>query len=928
MSGTSQRATEPPINSVGAGKSQLLKWAKEATRSAAELSAACGRFPEVDRAVASHPNSNSDALANLSHSSDKATRARVAANPATPPADLVRLGQQFPKEFLENPALDLLMLENPALLEEAPASLLVRLLKSERCPEQFLEWAAGHAEEKVQLAVAMNVATPRMAIALLQRSHHAAVREALEHYEGVTDPSSLVNDPEQAFLQALKTRFSNLSPSAASEAFARGDIGLAQYSFLSIAARLTIGGVDWCALEESREVPPEVLTCLAGDRSEAFRHVCASNWGASPEMLCALAADDDAWVRSAVAGNPKSSGAVLETLAQDDETVVRLAVAGNPFAPIAVLESLSDDLDPQVRLRALANLHRLRNPTAARTLGSDSTDDSVQANRAAEESASDEELSKALNWNDGEDARLTLAQSSQTPGYVLEPLAKDQSNSIKAAVAANPAAPRAALVLLARKPSAQVLQGLLKNPALQVDTLQSLVDRRTKATAREMAKCAYTPGWILDRLRVDPTDEVVLARLIVHPNASEEVVSHAVKMLGDPLGGPWFLKRIARATTVTREAAKRCDLLHHPVRDPDRRLLVRRPLAPLMVLASNAEVLPSRLHKVIGSPDWLVRAALARHHQTPKGLLNRLAHDSHPLVRALAQASSLKRQLGNPKAVVRGTDSLEPSCVERDSDAVIPLSADSSALVRTLLAPCPNCGGAVKAVGGAFECTGLDEAEACGFSISTSPAGRPLTDSEAESLLRNRRLGPLRFRSRTGHSFNALLLIAKRDESELPGLVFNFGDDDCTTPAVEQAAVHADGEVIGVCPQCKAQVFERLSDFACEDSSRAGGKCSFRVARKVLSQEVKRSDVLQLLSTGRTRLLRQFISNKTGRKFKGYLVWSPQDQQLHVEPQQQAELREAVERWLRESRSSLDQMLAVPTSPVESQSLAAAAKAD
>ena len=234
----------------------------------------------------------------------------------------------------------------------------------------------------------------------------------------------------------------------------------------------------------------------------------------------------------------------------------------------------------------------------------------------------------------------------------------------------------------------------------------------------------------------------------------------------------------------------------------------------------------------------------------------------------------------------------------------------------------------MKAVGGAFECTGLDEAEACGFSISTSPAGRPLTDSEAESLLRNRRLGPLRFRSRTGHSFNALLLIAKRDESELPGLVFNFGDDDCTTPAVEQAAVHADGEVIGVCPQCKAQVFERLSDFACEDSSRAGGKCSFRVARKVLSQEVKRSDVLQLLSTGRTRLLRQFISNKTGRKFKGYLVWSPQDQQLHVEPQQQAELREAVERWLRESRSSLDQMLAVPTSPVESQSLAAAAKAD
>jgi hypothetical protein len=48
MSSTSQHATEPPFNSVGAGKSQLLKWTKEATRCPAEP-IACGRFPEDDR---------------------------------------------------------------------------------------------------------------------------------------------------------------------------------------------------------------------------------------------------------------------------------------------------------------------------------------------------------------------------------------------------------------------------------------------------------------------------------------------------------------------------------------------------------------------------------------------------------------------------------------------------------------------------------------------------------------------------------------------------------------------------------------------------------------------------------------------------------------------------------------------------------------
>ena len=160
-------------------KPKLLAWVKDGSRSADELIAASGKHPEVDRTIASHARAPAELLSTLSHSSDRATRARVAANPSTPTADVVRLGQQFPKEFLANPAQDLLMLENPALLQDAPTALLMRLLRNDRCPPEFLIWAAGLADEKLLLAVAMNVRAPAEALEKLTRSPFEKVRQSL-----------------------------------------------------------------------------------------------------------------------------------------------------------------------------------------------------------------------------------------------------------------------------------------------------------------------------------------------------------------------------------------------------------------------------------------------------------------------------------------------------------------------------------------------------------------------------------------------------------------------------------------------------------------------------------------------------------------------------------------------------------------------------
>jgi DNA topoisomerase-3 len=63
--------------------------------------------------------------------------------------------------------------------------------------------------------------------------------------------------------------------------------------------------------------------------------------------------------------------------------------------------------------------------------------------------------------------------------------------------------------------------------------------------------------------------------------------------------------------------------------------------------------------------------------------------------------------------------------------------------------------------------------------------------------------------------------------------------------------------------------------YVCEKAVGAGKTCDFRSGKVILQQEVGRGDMQKLLTTGRTDLLKGFISNKTRRKFSAYLVRDP-----------------------------------------------------
>ena len=197
----------------------------------------------------------------------------------------------------------------------------------------------------------------------------------------------------------------------------------------------------------------------------------------------------------------------------------------------------------------------------------------------------------------------------------------------------------------------------------------------------------------------------------------------------------------------------------------------------------------------------------------------------------------------------------------------------------TLTAPCPNCGGTVKENYRRYTCVGKPGAlEGCGFSFGKSPAGRTFEVVEAEALLADKHIGPLEgFRSKAGWPFTAEIIL-KYDEEESKNwkLEFDFGDD----KNAESGEIVDFGaqDTLGPCPVCGAPVFEHGANYVCEKSvpteAQPTPSCTFKTGKIILTQPVERDQMEKLLATGKTDLLDKFVSMRTRRSFKAFLMWN------------------------------------------------------
>jgi len=177
-----------------------------------------------------------------------------------------------------------------------------------------------------------------------------------------------------------------------------------------------------------------------------------------------------------------------------------------------------------------------------------------------------------------------------------------------------------------------------------------------------------------------------------------------------------------------------------------------------------------------------------------------------------------------------------------------------------LKTPCPKCGGEIHEKYREFKC------QKCDFGVRRVMGGRMFEAEEVETLIRDKTIGPLQgFRSMKGFPFAAVVKLNEQNEVK-----FDFGNEDDGTNG--EAVDFTGKEPLGKCPKCGGRVFENGMNYICENATGPNKKCDFKTGAVILQQPIERAQVVKLLNEGKTELLKNFVSNKTNRKFEAFLV--------------------------------------------------------
>ncbi len=178
-----------------------------------------------------------------------------------------------------------------------------------------------------------------------------------------------------------------------------------------------------------------------------------------------------------------------------------------------------------------------------------------------------------------------------------------------------------------------------------------------------------------------------------------------------------------------------------------------------------------------------------------------------------------------------------------------------------LTAPCPRCGGQIRETYKKFQCG------KCDYALWKIVAGRQFEPAEIDALITDGQIGPLTgFRNKMGRTFAAAI---KLNGEFMPE--FDFGQDKADEAEAEPIDFSGQ-ENLGKCPKCAAGVYEHGTSYVCEKSVGPSRTCDFRSGKIILQQPIEAAQMKKLLADGKTDLLKEFVSNRTRRKFSAYLV--------------------------------------------------------
>lgn len=667
------------------------------------------------RLVARNPNCSQALLRKLGSHKDDTVRKWVTVHPNTPPEVRLALAQQFPRQLLDNPMLDLLLLENPNLFEDMPIGTVRALMKRPNLPAGFIRFAVTRKDENVQLAIAQNRSTPPEIIAKLKTTGLSqAVCTAAQAWEapepGVEEAKILfwhafnerlvtqrrvthypysnnwrtlykslldshpITGGIEAWNDAVKTAADPKTSDAVQANLANHPYCLVQEALLareslSEAAALTLARLEApninMDMARRRTMFPSVLALLAEISNSSVHSALARNPSTPALTLASLVR----FYWKTIFRFPGNAAKVLDHLMGDANSTIREDMAKYSRTPASVLERLAQDSNASVR-RAVAR----NSNTPASVLMCLAEDSDVLVRESLVDRSyrlKHDSVLERLAEDPEVYVRVKVAKYGQTVS-ALERLAKDPEVFVRLAVAQNDRTPSSTLERLAGDSEVCVRRAVAYNGQTPVSVSERLVEDLNAPVRYELAKTTRTPASVLALLaegrradfppqraeRANPRTPIfTLLRLSMGSGTGAKIDSQSREEAFNP-GTP--------VATLERLAEHQCNGVRINVAlNPNtpatvlERLAVEKSVRIRCVVAAHPNTPDSVLETLATEKFAAVRLNVARNHKTSTALLRFLAMDKNTKIRlAVAQspntpASILETLATDKKAQVR-----------------------------------------------------------------------------------------------------------------------------------------------------------------------------------------------------------------------------------------------------------------------------------
>jgi hypothetical protein len=414
--------------------------------------------------------------------------------------------------------------------------------------------------------------------------------------------------------------------------------------------------------------------------SNDIRNKLAENPKTLPEIILKLFKTKGAG-RQGISRNINAPVDFLAELAKDEINSTRQWVAKNPSTPLDILIELSKDNDGAIRHNALNNLNMPILERYRLLIEQEKQKEIEKSNQIlAKRTDSTYALSRVLETSD-RNAKLSAARNRKTPIQVLEQLAKDEDETVRSVMAQNLNLPLNTLLELAEDSSVKIRLWLaykythskIKTP---VQLLEKLAKDESEQVRARVAEHPDTPVELLLKLANDPSIEVkkklvinlntpvtVLNRLglednIVNkgnPNTPGEVLASKVKSFlrsprqNDPRwknlestnkGLVEFLKHPVKGSQMPAETLAELADHHYPsvryrvAAHPNtststlEQLARDSYIATVRAVASNPNTPPSALEYLADNPDLTTRLSIVRHPNTPARVLRQIVENA------------------------------------------------------------------------------------------------------------------------------------------------------------------------------------------------------------------------------------------------------------------------------------------------------------